>query len=185
MLMADTMAIFFVILGLLLAFPALWLLCSGLWPHAVKRAHSYADQGIVKPLLIGLPLTMIGIVMVGILKNLPGAVGTIGAIIVGSTVALFANAGLAGLVASLGQKLAARTDEEIGWRVSLRGGIVLVLSFLLPVLGWFILLPASMMVGFGLAALSLFRRNELLATKQRHPPAITEALASKREYSTQ
>src|SRR4030095_12052952 len=34
MLMADTMAIFFVILGLLLAFPGLWVLCRVLWARA-------------------------------------------------------------------------------------------------------------------------------------------------------
>jgi hypothetical protein len=38
MLMADTMSIFFVIMGMLLAFSGLWLLCRGLWPGAVEAA---------------------------------------------------------------------------------------------------------------------------------------------------
>ena len=41
MLMADTMSIFFVILGMMLAFPGLWLLCRGLWPGAVAAAASH------------------------------------------------------------------------------------------------------------------------------------------------
>lgn len=36
MLMADTMAIFLSVLGLLIACPALWLLCRGLWPRPVE-----------------------------------------------------------------------------------------------------------------------------------------------------
>src|SRR6266542_674561 len=46
MLMADTMAIFFVILGLLLALPGLWVLCRGLWPRAVAKAAELCGGGV-------------------------------------------------------------------------------------------------------------------------------------------
>ena len=44
MLMADTMSIFFVILGMMLAFSGLWLLCRGLWPEAVAAAADRLQQ---------------------------------------------------------------------------------------------------------------------------------------------
>ena len=75
MLMADTMAIFFVILGLLLAFPGLWVLCRGLWPRAVAKAAAVCGKGLIKPFLAGLPLTAVMIFAAAALGNLGPAEG--------------------------------------------------------------------------------------------------------------
>lgn len=77
MLMADTMAIFFVFLGFLLAFPGLWLLCRGLWPQTVANAAAVCQRGLIKPFFAGLPLTAVMIFAAAALGNLgpPGKIG--------------------------------------------------------------------------------------------------------------
>lgn len=155
MLMADTMAIFFVILGLLLAFPGLWLLCRGLWPKTVEGAAVRCSRGLVKSFLVGAPITAVMAIVTAVLSKAFGAAGTIAAF---GTVCLYmmlAHAGVAGLVTHIGQRLASPSDAERPWKATLRGGVVLELTYLLPILGWFVILPVSIIIGCGAATLSL------------------------------
>ena len=77
MLMADTMSIFFVILGMLLAFSGLWLLCRGLWPDAVAAAADRCGKRLWSSFLAGLPVTIVMIVLTKTLFNVLGPVGKI------------------------------------------------------------------------------------------------------------
>lgn len=158
MLMADTMAIFFVILGLLLAFPSLWLLCLGLWPKTATAAADYCSRGLIKPFFAGVPITLAMIFMAGFLNNIPGAFGNVSAIGTVCLYILFSSTGVSGFATSIGRRLASPVDTEKSWMATLRGGIVLELSYLLPVLGWFVILPASITIGCGAAALARFKR---------------------------
>jgi hypothetical protein len=157
MLMADTMAIFFVILGLLLALPGLWVLCRGLWPRAVAKAAGVCGEGLIKPFLAGLPGAAAMIFVAAVLGNF-GPAGKIAAV---ATVCLFlmiANCGVAGLVTVVGGRLA-EPSGNIGsqqpWRATLRGGVALGLASLLPILGWFVILPAAVIIGCGANLLSM------------------------------
>ncbi len=148
MLMADTMAIFFVILGLLFAFPGLWLLCRGLWPQTVANATEVCQRGLIKPLLLGLPITVV-IIFISVILGKLGPAGKIGAIALVCIFLMSAGTGVSGLVTCIGGRLASDSDAGRTWRATLRGGIVLELSYLLPILGWFIVLPVSFMIGCG------------------------------------
>jgi len=159
MLMADTMAIFFVILGLLLAFPGLWVLCRGLWPRAVSKTAAVCGKGLIKPFLAGLPLTAVMIFAAAALGNL-GPAGKIGAVATVCLYLMIANCGVAGLVTVVGERLAGRSgdiDSQQPWRSTLRGGLALGLASLLPILGWFVILPAAVIIGCGANLLSLMR----------------------------
>jgi len=156
MLMADTMAIFFVVLGLLLAFPGLWLLCRGLWPRAVTEAAAICDKGLIKPFVAGLPVTVVMIFAAAVLSNF----GPAGKIAAAATVCLYlmiANCGVAGLVTVVGDRLASPVDSRQPWRAMLRGGAALGLASLLPILGWFVILPVSITIGCGANLISLLR----------------------------
>jgi hypothetical protein len=156
MLMADTMAIFFVILGLLLAFPGLWLLCRGLWPRAVNGAAAISRKGLIKPFFAGLPVTAGMIFAAAVLGNS----GSAGKIAAGAMICLYlmiANCGVAGLVTAIGERLASPVDAQQPWRATARGGVALSLSCLLPILGWFVIFPVSVIVGCGANLISLFR----------------------------
>jgi hypothetical protein len=151
MLLADTMTWFFVITGLLVALPGLWLLCRGLWPGAVERTTKDCARGLIIPLLVGIPIAAITVVTVGRLTKLPGPWNGILSIADASAFLLFASAGIAGLATSIGQKLPSPTDADRPWKATIRGGIVLELAFLVPLLGWFVLLPLSIIIGAGSA----------------------------------
>ncbi len=157
MLMADTMAIFFVVLGLLLAFPGLWLLCRGLWPQTVAKASLICNQGLVKPFLVGLPVTVATIFVAAVLGNL-GPAGKISAAVVVCLYLVLAHCGVSGLAGMIGQRLYAEAEPEQPWRTTLRGGLVLELTYLLPILGWFGTLPISTTIGCGAFLLALLTR---------------------------
>lgn len=155
MLMADTMGIFFVILGMMLAFPGLWLLCRGLWPEAVTAAATRCHKGFWPSLLVGLLPTLAMIVTTKVLFSVLGPLGKIGGVGLVCLYMLHAHTGVSGFATSIGSRIASPVDEERPWRATLRGGVVLELAYLLPFLGWFVILPASIIIGCGAATLVL------------------------------
>lgn len=171
MLMADTMAIFFVILGLLLAFPGLWVLCRGLWPRAVRGAAAICGRGLIKPFIAGLPVTAAMIFAAAVLGNF----GSAGKIASAATICFYlmiANCGVAGLVTAAGERLSSRVDAGQAWRATLRGGVALMLASILPILGWFVILPVSMVIGCGANVISLLRSFKAAPVLQRPVIAV-------------
>ena len=158
MLMADTMAIFLVILGVMLAFPGLWLLCRGLWPDIVAAAAARCRKSLWSSFLVGLPITAVMIFLTTIFFNVLGPIGKIAGVALICLYLLYAHTGVAGLATSIGQRLSSPVDEARPWRATLRGGVVLEVAYLLPVLGWFGILPASIIIGCGAATLALSRQ---------------------------
>jgi len=166
MLMADTLSIFFVILGMMLALPGLWLLCRGLWPDAVAAAADRCQKRLWSSFLTGVPITIVMVLLTIILFNVLGPLGKIAGLGVVCLYLLQAHTGVAGLATSIGSRLATPHDEPRGWRSTLRGGVVLELAYLLPLLGWFLILPASIIIGSGAANLGLLSnlKRRLLTT---------------------
>jgi len=160
MLLADTMAIFLVIVGLLITFPSLWLLCSALWPAFVERSSSSVQGGVWKSFFVGIPVLALSVVIVAVVGKLPATFGQIGGILAFSVLMLFAQAGLAGLARQIGLKLFYANGTENLWKPTLRGGAVLVLSYLLPLVGWFLILPASIIIGAGSSVRACFGANK-------------------------
>jgi hypothetical protein len=67
---------------------------------------------------------------------------------------------VAGLVTVVGERLtepSGDVDSRQPWRATLRGGVALGLASLLPILGWFVILPAAVIIGCGANLLSLLR----------------------------
>jgi len=173
MLMADTMSIFFVILGVLLAFSGLWLMCRGLWPEAVAAAAARCGQRLWTSFLAGLPITIVMIVLTRVLFNLLGPIGKIAGVGLVCLYMLQAHTGVSGLATSIGRRLWSPLDEQRPWRSTLRGGVVLELAYLLPILGWFVILPASIIIGSGAANLGLL--SNLRLTLFAHHPVLAQS----------
>jgi hypothetical protein len=165
MLMADTMSIFFVILGMLLAFSGLWLMCRGLWPEAVEKTAQRCANRVWPYFLAGLPLTLVMIVLTRALFLL-GPVGKIAAIGVVCLYMLQAHTGVSGLATAIGRRLHSPLDEQSPWRATLRGGIALELAYLLPIVGWFVVLPASIVIGTGALNVTLLSKLKIQPTTQ-------------------
>ena len=173
MLMADTMSIFFVILGMLLAFSGLWLLCRGLWPEAVTAAADRCAKRLWSSFLAGLPITIVMVVLTKTLFSVLGPVGKIAGVGVVCLYMLQAHTGVSGLATSIGRRLFSPLDEQRPWRSTLRGGVVLELTYLLPFLGWFVILPVSIIIGSGAANLGLLSKLKLALFAPR--AALTES----------
>jgi hypothetical protein len=101
------------------------------------------------------------IAVTSILFNVLGPAGKIAGAGVVCLYMLQAHTGVSGLATSIGQRLAAPLEDHRPWRSTLRGGVVLELAYLLPLLGWFVILPASIIIGSGAANLGLLSRLKL------------------------
>ena len=175
--LADVFTVVFVILGFLIVYVAYWLLAAGLFPRFVERCAENLERGPIKTILIGaisfVPLVAIGLV---ISNKSPNAAGKI----LGLAIALFATLaaliGSAGLALRIGQGLQSARDINEPWRRVLRGGIVLGLSFVLPFLGTFVIMPLAFVSGFGAFLLAIFRRRKadapLPAPAEHVPPTV-------------
>lgn len=175
MLMADTMAYFFVIIGLLVAFPGLWLLCRGLWPHTVEKTKLDCSKTLWKPFLVGLPHAAIVIVLAGILNNkVPQPIGGILTLLNICLFLIYASSGVAGLATVIGERLPSPADAASPWKATIRGGVIMELSFLLPILGWFVLLPASIIIGAGATTRACLKRDKKKDTASGAPAVSTD-----------
>lgn len=157
MVLADTMAIFLTIVGFLICFNAVWLMCKALWGPLVAHSRDVHHDGMIKSFLLGLPLTALVVVMFAALtSNKQGPWGLIG-ILVMAAYLMFTSIGVAGIADLMGEKLGNNKQDQPPWRETVRGGAVLVLSFLFPILGWLLIMPVALVVGCGATMRAMFR----------------------------
>ena len=158
MTMADVLAVTLVLVGLLLTLPALWLLMRALFPAAVEGSRDRIARRPLVSFLVGL---LPGALLFGgslALLQQPAPAGKLvgfGLLVAGF---LLAGVGLAGFAAIVGERLPSRADEGRPWRGILRGAACLELSFLIPVIGWFGLLPLATVTALGAALLAIASR---------------------------
>lgn len=157
MIMADVLTWFLIIVGSLMVFIAHWLGAFALFPNLVEGCSERYGKRPVAATLLGLVVLVPTLIAAAIVaKKL--AHPAIGALVVAflSVPTLLALLGSAGLALRIGTGLRSARDPGEPWRRALRGGIVLSLVFVLPVLGWFVMLPWVLASGFGAALMTLF-----------------------------
>ena len=157
--LADVFTIFFVILGFVIAFVSYWLFSAGLFPGMVGRAAERFGTSPVKATLLGAVIA-IPIAVVGgwLSKVSPNGPGKLLGLVIALIPLLLGLLGSAGLALRIGTGLKSVRDAEDPWRRVLRGSIVLGLTFIMPVVGWFGVLPLTLVSGFGAFLLSVFAR---------------------------
>ena len=143
MLMADVLLWLLIAVAFVLAMPALWVLDRGLWPEAFERKRRVAECSLTASFFLGL----IPAVLAGAFASVTGKRLGIAVVLVLGLVLLWGILGLSGLAAKLGARL---WPEAPSWRQSRNGGLVLVCSALLPVVGWFFILPVIAVTGMGM-----------------------------------
>lgn len=156
MILADVFTWFLIVAGTYLVLVCYWLAAFALFPRVVAAcAERYGRRPIAATLLglvVLVPLLVLGVGLANALKAPPLAVLVRGLLLVPALVALLGSAGLA---LRVGSGLASPLDVQQPWRAVLRGGLVLAPTFLLPFLGWFVVLPWTLVSGFGAALLAL------------------------------
>ena len=150
--MADVFAITLFFVGLVLVLPAVWLLFDGLWPGLVGRSQACIPAAPLKTFFAGLGVAaLMAVVVVGLAAlNVP-----VLALVAFAAALGWSFVGVAALARHLGTRLSSTADAP--WRASLRGGVVLALSFLVPFLGWILVFPVALILGCGATALGLRR----------------------------
>jgi hypothetical protein len=140
------LAILAVHLAAFLILIAHWLVSAGLFPRAAEKFADVYDRRPIRAVLIGvityLPIQFLAL-NAGKINN--GPIKFV-VVIAGFASLLVGLIGTGGLALRIGRNLSAGTDT---WRQVLRGGVMLALVFITPLLGWFFALPVGLASGFG------------------------------------
>ena len=152
---ADVLLVLLLILGAMLIFQAYWLAGAGLFPRLVGQARDRYKTPI-RTTLIGLavvvPTFFIGFVWLG--KKDGDIFNGIG-IVIGIVPLMLGLIGSAGLCQLIGLGLPVPGDQSQNWRRVWRGGWVLNFCYLLPFIGWLVILPWGIISGCGAFVTSL------------------------------
>jgi hypothetical protein len=123
-----------------------WLVSAGLFPQTAQKLAGIYDQRPVRALLIGvftyLPIQVIAINA----GKIPFGPIKFVAVVAGFGSLLIGFIGTCGLALRIGRNLSGGADP---WQQVLRGGVMLALVFITPLLGWFFALPVGLASGFG------------------------------------
>ena len=161
MTIATVLTVFLVILGVMLVFQAFWLFGTALFPRMVGQARDRYKTPI-RTTLIGLvvvvPTYFIGIFW---LQNIDNIIVKIIGLVIGVVPLILGAIGSAGLCQLIGLGLPAPGDQSQNWRRVWRGGWVLNFCYLLPLIGWFVILPWGIISGCGAFVTSLSGSNAL------------------------
>lgn len=153
--MADVSAVFGSLLALGIVFPGLLTAWWLIFPATVARAEQRFLRtpwrcfwmGLVWLPLLALPT----IFLVAIPLPPVRALGILAAL---AAVGM-ATLGAAGIAAGMGHRLGRRAGELSRWGAFLRGAIALELAAIFPLLGWLLVIPATIVVALGAAIFAL------------------------------
>jgi hypothetical protein len=152
--MADITAIFFILLVIGAAYPALLAAWWLLFPSTVERARLRLERTPWQSFWLGGVVLAVSVIPIVILFALPaGAAKLFGWILIAL---LLASSGLgaAGLAARLGERLG-RASSLSAAGAFVRGAVVLELAAFFPVIGWLIFLPLSTVACLGASAFAV------------------------------
>lgn len=148
--MTDVYAIFGTLLALGIAFPGMLTAWWLLFPGVVDKASQRADRTPGRSLALGALAALAMGVPAAVLLALPvGAAKFLGVVLVLGGLAL-ASVGAAGLAAAMGQRWQRRAGDGAGKTGSfVRAAVALELAAAFPILGWFVVIPITVLVGLG------------------------------------
>jgi hypothetical protein len=173
MIVADILMWFLLIAGTYIVINAYWLTTQGLFPLFVDRCRERLRFAPFRAFLVGLGGVVPGVILgVGLFRAASPVAKFAGATLL-LLLVLIGLMGSAGLAAQVGIGLGAYPDERTSWRRVWRGGLVLGLTFILPLIGWLLILPGTMILGTG-AMLQSLRRDR----RTVEPPVFDPHLAA-------
>jgi hypothetical protein len=181
MTLADVLA---VVAGLAIAgagFASLSVILAVLFPEAVSRARSRAEARPGRSIAIGAAAVFAAVLAVGAFLGAPFPPLRAGAVLTLLGVLTLAVLGGAGLSDALGRRSRSALRGEsgsIGLRDMLRGVLLLESAALLPIVGWFVVLPAALLLSLGAGIGTILFRSPALtvptAKSAVPPPAAAQ-----------
>ncbi len=163
MIMADILFWALIVIGFYIAFVSYWLFTEALFPNFVERCRERYATVPVRCTLLGLVVAAPLLTGAVALATHMGPILQIGGIGLVVLIVLLGLMGSAGLCRQIGQGLPGSNDSAQPWRKVWRGGLVLGITFILPVIGWFAVLPWTLISGFGVFLRVRFSRKRKTA----------------------
>ena len=152
--MADISAIFFILLILGVAFPAMLTAWWLLFPSVVTRAQLRVEKTLARTFWMGLVIVIALAIPILILVALPfGPAKFLGWILLAVSLAL-SSIGSAGVAAHFANRLA-RQSNVSALGAFVRGAVLLELAVFFPVIGWLFLWPLLLITALGATAFAL------------------------------
>jgi len=169
--MADISAIFFILLILGIAFPAMLTAWWLLFPSLVARSQVRVEKTLTRTFWMGLVIVITLAIPIVILLALPfGPAKFLGWILLAGSLAL-SSIGSAGIAAHLANRLAQQSHVSAAGAF-VRGAVLLELAAFFPVVGWFFIWPLFLITAFGATVFAL------LNWLPREKPQLSSATAS-------
>jgi len=154
--MADISAIFFLLLIIGIAFPAMLTTYWLLFPNLITRAQARIEKSLLSSFWLGLLMVITLAVPILILLALPiGPAKFLGWILLGASLAL-SSIGSAGIAAHLAARFAAHsTLSPLGGFIL--GAVILELAAFFPVIGWIFVWIPLLITAFGATAFAALK----------------------------
>lgn len=143
---AVVSAFLFIHLGVILVVTAYYCLGAAIAPRLTERGRLRFARRPWLPMLVGCGVSVPWVIASLLLLNAPSA----GLKFAGAAIGcLWILSGLLG-GAAIAQHLGLPGDStEISWSTTARGGLFLSLTWILPLVGWLVMLPLSLAAGVG------------------------------------
>jgi hypothetical protein len=156
--MADVYAVFGTLLALGIAFPGLltgtWLL----FPDMVGRARIRAAATPWRSFFFGIAAVLLIAIPVLILNAMPMGIAKLAAVLIVFGAFGVATLGAAAVAAEMGDRLRAHAPSNLSSAGAfVRGAVALELAAIFPIVGWFLVIPVVLLLGFGAGVFGLLR----------------------------
>lgn len=156
--MADVYAFFGTLLALGIAFPGLltgsWLL----FPDVVARARVRAAGSPWRSFLMGVGGVLLTAIPIVFLSAVPLGLAKFAAVMIGFGAFGVATLGAASIAAEMGDRLRALAPPSLSPAGAfVRGAVALELAAVFPIVGWFLVIPGVLLLGFGAGLFGLLR----------------------------
>ena len=156
--MADVYAVFGTLLALGIAFPGLltgsWLL----FPDIVSRARVRAAGTPWRSFFLGVGAVLLTAIPVLILNALPIGIAKLAAVLIVFGAFGLATLGAAAVAAEMGDRLRAHAPASLSSAGAfVRGAVALELAAIFPIVGWFLVIPGVLLLGFGAGVFGVLR----------------------------
>lgn len=153
--MADISAIFFILLIISVAFPAMLATCWLLFPDLISRAQTRIEKTLSRTFWLGLVIVIALTIPIIVLMAMPfGPAKLIGWVLLATSLAL-SSIGSAGIAAHLGERMKQTGNNYTPLSAFVRGAVMLELAAFFPVIGWIFLWPLFLITAFGATGFAL------------------------------
>ena len=153
--MADISAIFFILLIISIAFPAMLTTWWLLFPNLILRAQTCIEKTLSRTFWLGLMIVIALTITILVLVAMPfGPAKLIGWVLLATSLAL-SSIGFAGIAAHLGERMKIVGNNYTPLSAFVRGAVTLELAAFFPVIGWLFLWAPLLITAFGATTFAL------------------------------